>query len=278
MITHVTQSFLKSWREYAAGLECGNMIKAMFVDGRLFDNVDEPGAMELGTFFEFELSGALPKSGIPPKPKLNKDGSLSAAYEVARHNAKRIRLMLEDDMGLKIIKAGWHATKGRYSGTIDLVVEVTRPLILEGVEWKEGDRFVIDIKYSGLIGDQTPGYNKLGWKWTPIQKEYHGTQAKQYHFISELPHYFLVVQSNAPEKTIMEKPAKVKFFYTPVSKAMIDQHIMEGNAAFEAFQDQAAVGFIPHPNYDRCAACPLFNECEDKHTFPRPEVIDLNIE
>lgn len=45
MIKKITQSFIKDTRDYFAGKECGNIIKAKYVDDRLLED-EEPGSME----------------------------------------------------------------------------------------------------------------------------------------------------------------------------------------------------------------------------------------
>lgn len=275
MLQKISQSFIKDFRDYLRGIGCGNLIREKYVNDRLFGDEDEPGAMNLGAFFEYHLSGALPKSGKIPEPVYMDDGkTLRADYRKALSSAILVKDYLQA-MGLKIVYIGKKYDKGRFVGVIDLVVQVSRETVFEGITWAVGKRFVIDLKYSGLVGTSGDRSNKHGWSWSNAQKEYHGTQAKQYHFVSGMPFYFLVTQSNQKEG---ERPI-CKLFYVPVDEFMIEQHIAEGNALFDQFEVIVQVGGLKAmPELKKCSDCPMREECEDKHTYPRPEVVDLTIE
>lgn len=275
MISKISQSFIKDFREYQAGGECGLIIQEKYVNDRLFED-DEPGAKEEGSYFEFMLSGALPKSGKVPKPVMMADGKKPMAqYRKAQVSAELIRVYL-DRMGLKIVHIGpkWH--KGRYVGTLDLVCQATRRLEFpNGLVIEEGEMIVIDLKYSGLIGPKSNDWrNKFGWQWSNRQKEYHGTQAIHYHFISGgLKFFFLVTQSSQAEG---EDPF-VAMFYIPVTQDMIDKHLDEGNRLFDRFEVlvKAEIPFVARPSLNKCKKCPLREECSFKYEYPVPEIIDL---
>lgn len=276
MLQKISQSFIKDYRAYLVGNECGYIIREKYVNDRLLGDEEEPGAMHLGSFFEYHLSGAIPKNGKIPRALNTADGTkMHPDYKRALESANLIKDYLQA-MGLKIVKVGLQMDKGMFTGTIDLIVEVTRERVFDnGIKWTVGKRFVIDLKYSGFVGRDSDRQNKHGWSWSKAQKEYHGTQAKQYHLISGLPFYFMVTQSNPK---VGEKPI-CKLFFIPIDEFMLDQHIMEGKALFENFQIKSKVNdFKPYPSMKRCGKCPLRDECEDKHTYPRPEIVDLSIE
>lgn len=281
MITKISQSFIKDYEDFLDGNECGNLIREKYVNDRLFGDEAEPGAMHLGAYFEYKLSGALPKNQIVPEPVyVNQHGEkgprIEPSYVKAFDSSRLIKDYLQA-MGLKIVKAGMKMDWGMFTGTIDLIVEVTRETkFTNGIVWRVGDRFVIDLKYSGFVGKDTDRYNKHGWAWSNVQKEYHGIQAKQYNLISGgMPFYFMVTQSNQKDG---ERPA-CRLFHIPVDQFMIDQHIADGKALFEQFQTRVKVNdFKPRPSLKKCSKCPLRDECEDKHTYPHPEIVDLTIE
>lgn len=287
MIKRISQSFIKDFKSYTAGDECGVIIKAKYIDDRLIDS-DEPGAKELGTYVEFMISAAVPKSGIVPRPVMMPSNPKKPIkeYRLGEKNATRVKEYFQR-MGLVIIGANVKKVKSRFSASLDLIVEFkgvpTGPDgalqdldFKNGLVWHIGDKFIIDIKNSGLIGEKTPAYNKLGWKWSKVQKEYHGIQAKQYTYVGELPFYFLVIQSNNDEEVLSD----IQLFYVPIEKFMIEEHLAEGDALFEQFNAmaRAGIGLVPRPSLKRCQKCPLNIECSAKHTFPHPEVIDLEID
>lgn len=287
MITRISQSFMKTMREYLSGDECGLIVAYQYVDGKLLDR--ESKEMAKGTYFEFLLSTALPKNGKIPlpeymatplknkKPQDLKVSDMTADYRVVHENAIRVKKMLQEDLGLKFLHVGKKLVKGRFEGTLDLICECQKEIDFgNGIVWRVGDIIAIDVKYSGLLFDR---WNKLGWEWSDIQKEYHGTQAKQYHYVSDLPFYFLVVSSTNKEETgsSVVGPTQAKLFHTPVDQHMIDGHLFDGNKLLDRLKLEAEVGLVPRPDYVRCQKCPLRLECDKKHTFPQVQVVDLTI-
>lgn len=265
--------------EYDRGEKCGVILKEEFVNDRLFD--DDEGSMHLGTYFEWKAFKNLPKSGIEPKPKMMANGKEPlAAYRMADINALRVTGQPElgikgifEEMGLKVIHRGKRITLGRFQGTIDLIVMVIKNRKFEdGTRWRKGDKFVIDIKYSGLLSESASFYNKHGWRWSPVQKEYHSIQAKQYHMLTRMPFYFMVWQSNNKQGT----DSDVQLFRVPVSESDVEEHKAQGNAYFDRFQVMAkADHFEPKPNMKRCNDCPLKASCKFKHNFPHPVTVNL---
>jgi len=252
MINKISQSFIKSMRSYIAGTECGNITKAQWIDDRLIEL--DSKAVALGSYFEYILTGALPKNKIIPKPEMMASGKdMMAPYRLAHKNAERVKAYFLA-MDLEIIHFGKKYTKGRHEGTVDIIARL------------HGKNIVIDTKYSGLIDDR---WSEHGWQWSDIQKKYHGTQAIHYHIVTGLPFYFLVVSSANVED--------VKLFHVPVSKEMIAGHIKEGNYLFAELNKLKDIGFIARPEISKCLKCPIREGCEDKHTFPHVEIVDLNI-
>lgn len=291
IINRISQSFLKTMREYLRKEECGHIVTHQYLKGNILDRKSKE--MAKGTYFEFLLSAALPKNGMVPvpeymatplknkKPQDLKVSDMTADYRVVHVNAERIKKMLTVDLGLKIIHAGKKLVKGRFEGTLDLICECSKDMTFDnGLEWKIGDRIVIDVKYSGLLFDK---WNKLGWAWSDIQKEYHGTQAKQYHYVSGLPFYFLVVSSTNKEEDSEEDSGKVvgptqaKLFHTTIDEHMVQSHINQANGLYERLVNEAEVGFVARPDYVRCQKCPLRPSCPDKHEYPQVEVVDLTL-
>jgi hypothetical protein len=182
-------------------------------------------------------------------------------------------------MGLEVVRSGIKLTQGRFQGTIDLIVRVlvAREFTDDQgnhIVWSVGDELIIDLKYSGLVGETKSWRNKHGWQWSDIQKEYHGTQAIQYHYVGKRPFYFLVTQSSQKE----EDDPDVYFYHIPVTAMMIQEQIKEGNALHDRFTVMAKFGFTPRPSFLKCKKCSLFPECEFRHDFPHPEIVHLNFD
>jgi len=222
------------FKRYLAGELCGHLITHCWVNGHLLPSSK---AMKVGSFFEFCLSGALPKDGQIPVPDMMADGKkMKEPYRKASNDAKYVKKLLSD-MGLKIIQISHKLTRGRFEGTVDLVCVAERDIVsADGFVIKAGQWVIVDLKYSGLIDDN---WNDMGWVFKDKQKEYHKIQAIQYHYISKnLPFLFLVTDSSHKEKDDDEVPIlpNVELFHTPVTEAMVEAHIIEANELEEKFE------------------------------------------
>ena len=262
--------------DYLNGTLCGNIIQKRWVEDVLI-NLDSDAA-DLGCYFEYRLTllttgkGSLPKDGHVPQPEYYKNGKqLLADYELCHANVDRVIAYL-DKIGLKILHAGVKLIRDNYEGTIDLICECTKEIKFEdGNVWLIGDKIIIDLKYSGLINNK---WDRLGWagmlqSGSHIQKDHHGKQAIQYHFVGdEIPFYFLVT-SSTNENDIL-------FLHVPITFEMLNRHISHGNWLYREFEFiVATTGFEPRPSISTCNKCPIREGCTDKHIFPHPKTIYL---
>lgn len=273
----ITQSFIKDFRDYLDGKECGNIIQKKWVDGMLIDL--DSAAAKLGDYFQYIAFDILPKNKQVPQPefmaskiKANK-GSIEGLgindmydpYRLAHANASKVKVLFAL-WGFKVVEKDKRYTKGKHRGDVDLVVEAERDITCDdGYVIKAGTRFVIDLKYSGLLYDK---WSAMGWEWTEEQKKYHGTQAKQYKFVSGMEVFFLVVSSTNDKD--------VKFFHADISEDSLQHHLSEANDLQEAFDIQLATGgFEPRPDYIKCLSCALAESCNDKHNYPLAKTVYL---
>jgi hypothetical protein len=262
MISKITNTLIKMVLAYKAGELCGHLLQAKMVDDRDLD--DSTDAMKLGTYFEYIAFGNLPKNGKIPKPEYTGTGKMTAEYTRAHLCAEEVQKWFKA-MGFEIIKKGWKVTKGRYQGTIDLMVRCTKEITFaDGHTLHVGDEIVIDVKYSGLLEDR---WSKHGWAWSQIQIDYHGIQARQYHYLTGRPFYFLV-KDNRPAGI-----EKVKFFRVEITEQSIEQHKAIGNECYEYLEHEAQIGFNPLPSLDNCRDCALRAKCPDRAEFPNAERI-----
>lgn len=271
----ITQSFLKDMDSHINGEMCGNLIIERYIHGRSIDDPEaEPGVMQLGSYFEYIAFGSLPKSGEIPQPvykkrSLNKKEKtikdMAADYRFAHEQAEEVTKYLKQ-MGFVVIKTQWKLTLGRYEGTIDVLVRCDKDLPELGIE--KGMEIVLDVKFTAMLKDTTPRNNKHGWKFSDVQKAYHGIQAVQYHMISKRPFYFLVVSSKVL--------GDVRLFYIDVDDFAVDQHVKKANYLYDRFMVLGESGLKPQPSLVRCNSCPIRKDCKDKWTYPRVEVIKLN--
>jgi hypothetical protein len=259
----ITQSFMKDMLAYKAKEECGHLIEHKWIKGKLL-----PGSeiMRLGTYFEYISFDTLPKDGAIPKAEYTSTGKMSADYARA-HDNSRVLLDWIKRMGFVVIGKGKKYERDGYEGTIDLLVQCTKTITFaDGYVLKKGTIIVIDVKYSGVLDDS---WSRHGWMWSPIQREYHGIQAKQYHYITELPFFFLVKDSSP--KGILN----VKFFRVTINDNEMAKHLDSGRILKDMLILEQKIGFTPYPSVYKCAKCPLKATCKDKHEFPHPQLIEL---
>lgn len=260
----ISQSFIKDMREYVNGDLCGNLIKEQWVNDRFLD-LTKDDAAALGRYFEYLLTGALPKDGKVPEPERTQKGELTAPYKLVEKNVARVRTYL-NKWGLKIVEFGRRKTKGRFEGTIDLIVECLADVLHSesGIVWRVGDRMVFDLKYSGLINDKWSPY---GWNWTEDQKRYHRTQAIHYNLITNLPFYYLVTSS--------KNENDIDCIHVEINEQATKLHISEANMLHEKFLFLKDIGFEVRPSLAKCLACPLKDECKDKAETPSVRVVSV---
>lgn len=260
----ITQSFLKDFAAYLDGDECGNLIHYKWIEGKFLEPTPD---QKVGSYFEYMVSGALPKDKQIPKAEYQKNGKdMYAPYLRAYENADKVKELLKKKK-IRIIDFGKTYTKGRFQGTIDLICEAEEEIVFnDGFVLKKGDKCVIDLKYSGLLEDR---WNVFGWQWTDEQKMYHGFQAKQYSYITNgLPFFFWVNSSKNTDD--------IELFRIVVSEEAIQNHISYANHLKEKFDIMKEIGgFEPRPKYSRCMKCALKETCKDKHEFPEPVTIYL---
>lgn len=295
-VPYISQSLMKSVREYLEGGSCGMMLTAQYIHGRKFDAPSK--SMELGIYFEYVLTGSRPKSGNAPRPlymksvikanlKLIEKGEepkeltiadMYEPYRQAHDNAAKL-LKLWADIGLEIAKdkegrsiAGLTVTKGRHQGTIDVVLRATRDIKFDkDFTLKEGELISGDLKYSGMADDRytVHGWARFNEPGDNLQKRYHGTQAKEYKFLTDLHQTFWIVDP---------KGNYILFFWCKIDESAINDHLEEGNTLHKRLMELNEHGLLEaRPEYNKCSDCALYNECAHKHTFPHPVLVDLTM-
>lgn len=264
----VTQSLMKDVRRYVKKQLCGLVLQAKYITKTFPEDGDTSEQKQLGSFFEYRLTGALPRNGKAPRPKYTKtaiknfkkdplrhpltiEGMLEP-YQLACRNADRVKQYFKI-MKIKILEVGVHFQKGLKAGTIDIIATY------------KGRRIVIDVKYSGLLFDK---WNELGWTWTDQQKKFHGTQALQYHDISSgLPFYFLVVSST--------NDYDIAFFEIEFDDFSKEQHQIEVDETRKNVQFFIDFGFHAVPELVRCTHCAIREDCSSRMEAPVPKLIKL---
>lgn len=267
MVKYISQSMQKHFLAYHAKELCGHILAYMyFGKGHLVDL--DSKSVKLGAYFEWITFGNLPKNGIEPKPEYTSRGQMTADYQRAHINREFV-LNWMATMGFVVIRKGIRKTRGNHEGTIDLICQCTKRIVLtDGTVLNKGDEIVIDVKYSDLVEKEDP-WNKHGWNWSETQRAYHGIQACEYHYITKLPFFFLVKG--------MYEPTALKFFHVRVTPEAMQAHLQQGDDVYAQLVELERLGVVdPHPSFAACNTCVLRANCKDKYAYDKqPEIITL---
>jgi hypothetical protein len=260
----VSQSMIKAMLEYKAKELCGLVLESKYVTGTFPNDGDDSPEKKLGRYFEFILTGSMGRhgqpvaeytaSGMKKHERLRLEEDMTAHYQLAHKNARRVKEYFKK-MKIKILpdQVNVHIQRGGMEGTIDLIVMY------------RGVRVVIDVKYSGLIGDK---WSKMGWTMTDEQKVYHGIQAHQYHYLaSGIPFFFLVVSSKNEDD--------IEFIEAEFTDFSLEQHHELVNFARKELKFGMDFKFTPYPELVRCKKCAIREGCAFRQEVPTVRKVKL---
>ena len=77
---NISYSLLKSFIEYTRNEFCGYRLRMERI-AKLFQDISEKEKAEAGQWFEYMVTGSVPRSGYIPEPARTKTGKLTALYE-----------------------------------------------------------------------------------------------------------------------------------------------------------------------------------------------------
>lgn len=256
----ISQSLIKAVDNYTNRLKddkerlCGLLLKAQYIDHSVESKPSD--AMKEGIYFEYLATGALPKSGVVPEAETTARGFIKEAYLRAQKAAELFKKIISG-YKIKILKVGYFLADEEKSGVVDIYAE-----------W-DGKKVFIDLKYSGLLDDR---WNEMGWdteslsdKKMMIQGVHYKVLAEDILSIPDIPFYYFVFNSKDPDD--------VKIILQEVDPDKINTH-REIISNVKNFLDaEMQRGFKAIPHYRKCVKCPLFENCDYKHTLPTIEKI-----
>jgi hypothetical protein len=131
-------------------------------------------------------------------------------------------------------------------------------------EW-DGQKVIIDLKYSGLIDDK---WNEMGWETESlpmkdslmIQGVHYKILAKDILGIEDIPFYYFIFNSKDPSdmKIIKQTVDGDKFFFHRTAIQQVKDQI----------EKELYNGFKAYPDYRKCKDCPLNVSCVVKAEAP----------
>jgi len=248
---NISQSLIKNIWAYLYEGACGVQLRDVDI---LYKYDKEPSdSMKLGNYFEYLSTGQKTRDGEVPPAILTTKGLLTADSKRASVQAANFIKMLYAH-GFEIIDTGTVITHGDLKIITDALV--TTP---------EHDVAILDLKFSGLLGDK---WHPMGW--TPETYTYR-------HKLTIQPIFYKYVYWK--EKGVYDVP----FFYALHSpKNEIDHDMWE--IEIENFDDvmealekeikviRAFLGDIDNlearPEMKRCMKCPMRETCVWKTEVP----------
>ena len=255
-LPNISQSLIKAYVDYLNEKECGTFFKARYID-KDPDTEGEPSdAMKLGIYFEYLCTGALPRNGQIPEPEYVYKGKpnerLAISYERVQDSAMIFKKIIET-YKIKILEVGKVVVVDGMSGIFDILAE-----------W-DGQKVIIDLKYSGLIDDK---WNEMGWDLDTIHtKDSLMIQGVHYKLlmnkkegIEDIPFYYFVFSSNDPNN--------VKIIKQEVDPSKMQSHVVAVQNITEKLNYDLSNGFKPYPSLKKCSICPISHKCTNRVEVP----------
>lgn len=262
---YITQSMIKSLTDVLSKDECGLIFQKKFIEGR-FDLFKPSDAQKLGSWFEYEATGAIPKDGKIPFPDKTTKGEYTAEYKRMQQHLTNFKTFMSV-YNIAILEIGIDIKHGVLKGTVDLLCLAKQDIKdQQGViRIKKGQKFIIDIKTTGLLDDDR---NPFGWDINHLKdKFYLTTQPILYRYITKLndgemmPFLFLLFSNkNNDWRAIFFESTEEDNFY-------IEEKIKNTGAWLKHY---SVNGFPAHPTVQRCSNCPIRIGC--KHFKMVPDI------
>lgn len=281
----ISQSLLKDFEKMENGLLCPKQFYYKYVMHQNVENRSS-GAMEAGKRFEYLLTGQRDKYNQPTFAIKTGKGAVSAdetraktnaefAYETLKKHGFEFKRLVSVGETVDVVKAKTGVTlhTNGMSGTLDLLCK------------KNGQTCIVDLKYSGLLGDK---WNEMGWYWEDETHPnyignnlYQRTQATHYtllyllRFGKKLPFYYAVFDSRAGRE------GNYQIFEMNISDAALILHLRRVDQAAiklramlktAKYEDCGKNAFCPVGSFGRCQLCLLASTCT-KRVDRQEEVI-----
>jgi len=257
----ISQSMIKRFLKVVDGELCSMRFRATLVEGA--EEKSGKAAM-MGNRFQWLAFGLLDYNGKEPEPIITeKTGKIGADEKRIVKNAALAQGTLKR-LGYEIIEGHRELRVKCIKGEWDLYTE------------KDGKKYILDVKYSGLIGDK---WHEWGWPDNAedfTDKVSHIIQAKQYLLLANLlgievdGFIFLVFDSRA------EKEGQYKEYLLSVSEQGINEHkrlILNIVEEFLKWMDNDM--FVTNPSFTKCKSCPISEICPNFRKYPETVKIEL---
>jgi hypothetical protein len=225
------------------------------------DYVPEPSAaMQLGIWFEYMCTGAMPRSNVVPEPVTLKNGNLSADYDRMLYHIDKFKEIV-DNYNIKIKEIGKEIIVDRIKGILDIWCEI------------DGIPAIIDIKTSAQIGNK---WDEFGWDDKNFSYSTHVLQPAIYKYliykslgIYDAPFYYLVFSTKNTDILFWE----VKYLDFDEMCSQVEDL---ANRLDEFIENSDESSYTPICDYKVCQKCEM--NCFYRQEIPKIETKFLKLE
>jgi len=263
-IISISASLIKKWWEYRDNKYCGIAFRDIDVTRKVPSVASE--RMKLGQWFEYKCTGAVNRDGSIPEMPMTSTGKPTAEAKRMETQAENFKLLAKTE-GLEVIDTGRvlqiDYPDYRVKGILDIFGQMY------------GEPCIVDIKSSGLIGNQ---WEEFGWDEITFNSRHKLTiQVVFYKFLAlhvlgirDIPFYFLIHSSTNDIDYEFWEVKLYDFEYAMQETGkLIEQVLM-------SVKDDMANGFIPKPSMKRCKKCDLLQNCIYSRITPEKKVVYID--
>ena len=261
----LSQSFVKRYWDYRLGEYCGIRLQLVDLEKKFKEEPSE--VMKLGNWFEYKCTGQLNRDGTVPERLVTSTKKPTAKTKHVEEQAERFKMLVKEKK-IDIQETGEvliHIDNDlgfRLKGVLDV-----RAII-------EGHMAVLDIKSSGLIGDE---WKPMGWHpGTFNMRDKLTIQVVAYKYLAwkqmgirDIPFYF-AIHSNTNGIDSAYWRVDVKDFDVAMS------HFEDTLATVaQGVRDDKEFGFTPYPTVKGCEGCPVV-KCPHRIKTPELTVVEID--
>jgi len=262
----ISASLIKNYWSYQSEDYCGILMHKANILKEV--EITPTARMSLGHYFEYLCTGATLRDGSVPEEPLTKTGKPTAEGKRMKAHAESFKELcrLEDisvDSTGKVLEYPFSEAGFKLKGILDILGVV------------KGEKAIVDIKSSGLIGNEWEAY---GWnkgtfnmrKQLTIQVVFYKYLAWKVLGIEDIPFYFTVFSSTNDVDSLFWR-VDIKDF--EVAMNHFEDMVFEISDEIKVNME---MGFNAYPDVKRCKSCPLKDECSHAIQTPILDIVEID--
>jgi hypothetical protein len=265
---NISPSLIKKFRAYQRKELCGHIFREVHLMKKF--STPRTDAMDMGNYFEYICTGAIPRDGVIPDMKMTAKKEPTAPYKNLHEQKKNFQVLYED---IEILGTGVVLEFDKWDFHFKGVLDVTA---LQKLSTQ-----IRDIKTGDVYSDRPYGW---GWSYrNPFYKKDHYIQGQFYtwqwrELYGEIPGFYFDVFSTS-------NPDDFEALYLPFNDYHLDtfeEQVHEDAISIRG--DFIRSNFEPLPEFKRCKECKeiknatgesLHDACPFKALRPLPLTVPI---